>query len=169
MCRNQHKILLFLTILLFLNCNYDTPQKFSKVAVNEEVIAIDGTKTDFNTILQRYKGNTVFIDFWASWCGDCVRSFPEIKKLQEKHKNIIFLFLSVDENLVSWKSGIRRFNLDGEHYNLPKGMKDGDLVDFVGLSWIPRYMIINKNGEIEVFKATKTDDDVLLKTLEKTI
>ena len=36
--------------------------------------------------LSEYKGKVVVIDFWATWCGPCFRSFPNIRALQERYK-----------------------------------------------------------------------------------
>lgn len=36
--------------------------------------------------LSEYKGKVVVVDFWATWCGPCFRSFPNIRALQERYK-----------------------------------------------------------------------------------
>ena len=160
----MRKIILLFCII-FLSCNFETPTKFSTAAKNERLVAVDGSPSTLNEVLSRYEGNTVFVEFWAAWCADCVRGFPRIKTLQKKYSDVVFLFISVDENFNSWKSGIQRHGLYGEHYNLPKGMKDGDLVDFVRLSGIPRYMVVDKEGEIKLFKATKAKDKAIEENL----
>jgi len=35
--------------------------------------------------LSKYKGKVVYLDFWASWCDPCKRSFPWMNKLQEQY------------------------------------------------------------------------------------
>jgi hypothetical protein len=64
---------------------------------------------------------------------------------------------------------VQRFKIQGEHYNLPKGMSDGDFVDFINSSWIPRYMVIDENQNISLFKATKASDTAIEKALNKAI
>ena len=92
---------------------------------------------------------------------------PKIKKLQKEFPDVVFLFLSVDRSNPSWKRAINRYNLKGEHYNLPEGMKDGEFVDFINLNWIPRYMVINESGEITLFKATNAADKEIKEALKK--
>lgn len=36
--------------------------------------------------LSAYKGSTVYLDFWASWCGPCKQSFPWMGEMQAKYK-----------------------------------------------------------------------------------
>jgi thiol-disulfide isomerase/thioredoxin len=37
--------------------------------------------------LADFKGKVVVVDFWATWCGPCVGSFPDVKVLQERYKD----------------------------------------------------------------------------------
>ena len=55
--------------------------------------------------LSDFKGQVVYIDLWATWCGPCIKEMPNFKKLKEKYKgqNIAFLGVSFDENLAAWK------------------------------------------------------------------
>ncbi|TMM29694.1 TlpA family protein disulfide reductase [Polaribacter aestuariivivens] len=117
-------------------------------------------------ILDKYKGKKILIDVWASWCGDCAKSLPNVKNLQKDYPEVVFLFLSVDKSKRAWKNGITRFNLKGEHYNLRKGMKDGEFVDFLNLGWIPRYLIVDKQGKIQLHKATRASDPAIVEALK---
>jgi thiol-disulfide isomerase/thioredoxin len=37
--------------------------------------------------LQRYKGQVLYVDFWASWCGPCAKSFPFLNELHQQFKD----------------------------------------------------------------------------------
>lgn len=55
-----------------------------------------GKVIDFN----QFKGRTVFLNIWATWCPPCVAEMPDIEDLYEKMKeeNIAFILISRDEN-----------------------------------------------------------------------
>lgn len=50
--------------------------------------------------LSQYKGKVVYLDFWASWCDPCKRSFPWMNKLQEQYGSNGFevVAISLDES-----------------------------------------------------------------------
>jgi thiol-disulfide isomerase/thioredoxin len=43
------------------------------------------------------KGKTYVVEFWATWCGPCKTSIPHISELQKKHKDVVFIGVSVFE------------------------------------------------------------------------
>ena len=66
----------------------ETEQRISNVSLSDlKAEAIN---------LEQYKGKTVFINFWATWCKPCLKEMPSIQKAMEilKDKNIEFLFAS---------------------------------------------------------------------------
>ncbi len=54
------------------------------------------TAESFETEVTQSAGKVV-IDFWAPWCGPCKLVEPEIEKLAQKHANVRFFKLNVDE------------------------------------------------------------------------
>lgn len=42
-----------------------------------------------------FKGNVILVDFWATWCGPCIASFPHMRELQERYKNSNVVILGV--------------------------------------------------------------------------
>jgi len=161
------KIILFL-LIIFIGCNTNYPKQFSEPANLEMLIGLDNSKITLREVLYQHKGKKIVIDVWASWCKDCIVGFPKVKALQEEFPEVVFLFLSVDLSNHSWRKAIKKYNVIGEHYNLPKGMNDGDFIDFINLGWIPRYMVIDEKGEIALFKATNASDKNIQKALKKT-
>lgn len=158
-------LLIFILSITFWSCKaQEAPTQFSAEALNDTFISIQNENISLKNILEKYKGKTIFIDVWASWCGDCVKGMPKVKVLQEKYKDVVFLFLSADRSLESWKKGIEKYQVNGAHYFMPKGMKSV-FSKSIDLDWIPRYLIIDPQGNIKLYKAIKADDSNLLQAL----
>lgn len=130
---------------------------FTNEALADVFIAENDTQVSFQDILESYKGKTILIDVWATWCRDCINGMPKVKLLQEENEDVVFLFLSLDNSLEKWKWGIEHYELEGEHYYIPSGWK-GPFGLSIKLDWIPRYMVVNQEGEITLYKAVKADD-----------
>ncbi len=58
--------------------------------------AFAGTLSDFEQQLEAHKGKVVYLDFWASWCVPCRRSFPWMNKLQTQYKDQGLVVFSVN-------------------------------------------------------------------------
>jgi thiol-disulfide isomerase/thioredoxin len=68
--------------------------------------------------LSDYKGKTLVIDFWATWCQPCRDSFPALKMAVEKYKddpNVKFLFIDTRETVPNYKHLAKKFITDN-HY-----------------------------------------------------
>lgn len=46
--------------------------------------------------LSDYLGNTILLNFWASWCGPCEQEMPHMQKLYQKYKDDGFTVLAVN-------------------------------------------------------------------------
>ena len=91
---------------------------------------------------------------------------PRAKQLQKEFPEVTFLFLSLDKDVTSWKRGIERFDIKGEHYFMQSGW-DGDFGNFLDLNWIPRYLVVNENGFVDLFKSIKVTDPEIVNALKK--
>jgi len=157
--------LILLCLISLMACKaQETPTQFSSEALNDTFISLEGKQITFADILKQHKGRTVVIDVWASWCRDCIKGMPKVKKLQENNSETVFLFLSLDKTEAAWKRGVVKYNLEGEHYYMQSGWK-GAFGSFLDLDWIPRYLVIGKTGEIKVFRAIKADDKIIQEQL----
>lgn len=141
--------------------------EFSKNALKGKLTDINGSEVKFKDVLKQYKGKTVVMEVWASWCGDCVGAMPKVKELQANNPDVVYLFVSMDKSFDKWKAGIEKHELKGEHYwvNDVQGMK-GSFGKSIDLDWIPRYIVINKTGRIELYRAIETEFDKIDKTLK---
>jgi thiol-disulfide isomerase/thioredoxin len=108
------------------------------------------TPVILDSIIKKYKGQLVLIDFWASWCMACREEFPNEKKLIEKYPKVAFLFISTDKSSTAWKKAMAEYTdiLNKENsFLLVKSDKD-ELLAKLKLSTIPRYVLFGKDGKI---------------------
>lgn len=159
------KIFALLVVCLVLtSCEAQTKTEFTKEALENVMTTIENKPITFEEILNKYKGQTIFIDVWASWCSDCIKGMPKVKVLQEENQDLVYLFISMDKNYEAWVKGIEKYGVKGEHYLTSDGMK-GVFGKSIDLDWIPRYMIVDKEGKIAMYKAIEADDDLIKDTL----
>lgn len=159
------KIIALFVALASFSCSKAQKKEFSKEALAENVVAMDGSEVSFQSILDKYKGKTVVLEFWASWCGDCVKAMPKIKELQQNNPDVVYVFFSCDKTFDKWKEGIEKHELKGDHYLVKDGMK-GSFGKSLDLDWIPRYIVVNKKSKISLYRAIETDFDLIQKTLK---
>ncbi len=69
---------------------------FAAPATNFTLTDNNGAKIN----LSDYKGQVVYLDFWASWCGPCKQSFPAMNDFQKKYgaQGFKVIAVNVDEN-----------------------------------------------------------------------
>lgn len=165
------KKLLLLPVMLFAMASCTQAQDkttFGPEALESKMTSVDGKEVAFKDILAQYKGKTVVIDVWASWCSDCKKGMPKVHELQKMFPNVSYLFLSYDRVIDNWKAGIESFNTKGgDNYHVSTSMKQGAFAADVNLDWIPRYMVVDKDGNIALFRVIEADDPKLIETLNK--
>jgi len=153
------KKLLSIAVLMFMNIACSNAQtKFTPEALSYNLIGLDNSKIAFEEVLKKHKGKMLVIELWASWCGDCVKNMPNLKKLQAGNPDADFVFLSFDKTPEAWKAGIEKHELKGDHFYIGETMK-GNFGKAINADWIPRYIVLNERGEIVLYRAIETEND----------
>ena len=111
--------------------------------------------------LEEYKGKVVVINFWATWCGYCVRELPEFEKVYKEFgsnkKDVVILGVAGPKtkenpnNVDVEKDKIISF-LKKKNVTYPTLMDEaGKSFDDYGVKYFPTTYVINKNGYLEGF------------------
>ncbi len=110
-----------------------------------ELTDINGNKVS----LEDFRGKIVYLDFWATWCGPCMREVPyakELKKRFKDEKDLVFLYISVDDDQEAWRKGVEKNEIEGIHLNVEG--RNHEVVRKYNVRSIPSYFIIDRNGLI---------------------
>ena len=122
----------------------------SQTAPTFAVNNIKGEKVD----LAALKGKIVVLDFWATWCGPCIASFPGMQKAVNKYaddKDVAFLFINSWENSADKTKNAADFIEKNKYtFNVPLDLDD-KVIGSYAVSGIPTKFVLDKQGNI-VFK-----------------
>ena len=123
---------------------------------------------NLDSLLITFKGKVVYIDFWASWCRPCLEEMPYSRKLQEEFagKDVIFLFLAYRDKAPAWKAKMEQLQVPGYHFLLSPKLNAEARQKF-GITAIPHFAMIRKNGKIAYVQALPPSFDETAKDLRK--
>lgn len=126
-----------------------------------ELLDANGVKTNLSSIMKKFVGKIVYIDFWASWCAPCIKEMPDSKKLRDNplYKNTVFLYLALNDTKDQWKLAWKKANLENYLYNyLILNSKDASFIKQNKINTIPRYMLFDRKGKLMNGDAPRPSD-----------
>jgi thiol-disulfide isomerase/thioredoxin len=100
----------------------------------------------FESIISKFRGKVLLVDFWATWCGPCRAANKEMKPMKEtlKEKDIVYVYITGEtSDKPTWEQMIP--DLHGEHFYLTQEQWEylGNSLDISG---VPTYYIIDREG-----------------------
>jgi thiol-disulfide isomerase/thioredoxin len=132
-------------------------QKLKKevIAKYGDIKAVDFTLTNLEgkkIKLSDYKGKVVVLDFWATWCGPCRASFPNMQQLVNEYKNkdVEFFFIDVwqDGTVNEINKEVSKFIADTKYtFNVLYDYKSSIATKYK-IEAIPAKIVIDKNGDL---------------------
>lgn len=159
---------LFVSCILFAQKVPETNKtEFTKAALAQKITSQNGKKLSVGEVLKMREGKILIIDFWASWCQDCILALPATKELKDKNPEIEFVYFSLDRSYEQWNKGLAKYGIDAEeNYWFDEGWKN-DFNNYIDLNWVPRFIVVDQRGAIADYYAVSPSDPDLLATIEK--
>ncbi|MEC4726704.1 TlpA family protein disulfide reductase [Shewanella sp. D64] len=96
--------------------------------------------------LDEFKGQVVYVDFWASWCGPCRKSFPWLNAMHDKYQQqgLAIVAINLDEDKAAAEKFLAAFPARFHVRFDPQG-KSAQTFDLQGM---PSSYIFNRKGEL---------------------
>ena len=116
------------------------------------------TADDRDLKLSDFKGKVVILDFWATWCGPCIASFPHTQELAKKYKDqdVVVLASGTSDTIAKFKEWIPKnspkypdmvWAFDPNERGGPT-FEERASSKFYGVSGIPTQFVIGRDGKI---------------------
>lgn len=164
-------------VKFLIDCNNDELLAYVKRNFNpssnkytDSISTISKEKISLKTAIIQNKGNVIYIDVWASWCLPCRREIPNAKKLIERFRNsnLKYFFISIDDNYDSWIDAVQKEGLQNlQNSYIVSNTNSSSFIKDFSISTIPRYLLIDKSGNIVTSNAKGPGDGRLITEIEK--
>lgn len=121
-----------------------------------------------------YKGKTIFLNFWATWCPPCRAEMPEIQEIYEEYGEnqsdvIILGVASPNTGREGSLESITAF-LEENNYTYPVVMDDGgSLAYYYGISAYPTTFMIDSSGNVYGYVTGQITKDIMQSIIEQTM
>ena len=102
--------------------------------------------------LSDFRGKSVVLVFWASWCPDCRAETPELKAMyaEADPEKVQFVSVSFDREFDALCNYVGENELPGVQLFDPAGKKDSKVGADFGVKWIPSLYLIDPEGKVAV-------------------
>jgi len=131
-------------------------------------IGLNGKHVDLSSL----KGNVVLLDFWATWCGPCKMSIPEVESIYSKYKDKKLKVVGISIDDVETRREVdSSVKVLGMTYPVAMAVDIPDIRDKYTFASIPLLIIIDKKGIVRAritgYDPSSHPEDIVKKLLDE--
>src|ERR1700719_1301663 len=114
-------------------------------SVDLQFTALDGSFFD----MQALRGKVVLVDFWASWCPDCIREMPAVRRTYQKYKDkgLAVVGISLDKDGQALSNFLAKKLIPWPQYFDGQGWRN-EFATKYGVHAIPEMWLIDQRGDL---------------------
>lgn len=120
--------------------------------------------------LKDFRGKTLIIDFWATWCPDCREEMPQLLDLQKKikdRKDIVMVGVSFDTDPAKLEAYVKEQGIGWLQLSDFKSKKESAISEAYHIQWIPTKYVIGPDGKVLLATVMQDKVDALVQKLLK--
>ena len=129
----------------------DLDSLYARDLLTVGTVAPDLTDVEGQTVsLEKYRGQYVVLDFWASWCPDCRKDMPQMKELYTQYSGngVQFLGISFDTTREALDNYLEKEAIAWPQVTELKKMKESKMAQAYHIKWIPSIYLLDPNGKV---------------------
>lgn len=133
-----------------------------------ELTSVKSENLSFDMLIEKNRGNVIYVDFWSSRCLPCIKQFKDsdILKKHFKGKKFIHIYISIELDKKRWLKACQKYNLNSDSYFVENHYSSQQFEN-MNIKYVPHYYIYDKKGNLVNDFAPRPSEESLIHLLNR--